>query len=249
MSVTAICIRPIGTDLVALSALDTLVRKMGYEGSLLSLWREELWILGFDLEDATASQVTKMLMEKTGIFVNPNTHTHVVVCPDEMVPHGEQCGREELGILVWSREDPQIGPVTVAVRERMGIRNSEELRRLMLWWPRFAEGEGKGGECRGERVRNEANESSEGNDRNEISEKDEKNGMSETRERDCRDWRRGRNVREIATSMIATLSRKEGLLANPHYQCWSMLERCLRPHELLRTISEIEERWPRSPCR
>jgi hypothetical protein len=198
MSVTAVCIRPIGTDLVALSAFDTFVRKMGYEGPLLSLTREELWILDFDLDDTKAIELTRMLVDRTGIFVNPNTHTHVIVCPDEMLPHGRQRGREELAIAVWSREDPQIRPVAVAVTERMGVRSLKSLRRLVLWWPRFAGGEGVEGEM--------------------------------TRKS------------EIASSMVATYSRKEGLLANPHYQCWSIIEKSSRPRELLATIGEIEER-------
>jgi hypothetical protein len=79
--------------------------------------------------------------------------------------------------------------VTVAVKERMGVQNLRALKRLILWWPRFAEGV---------------------------------------------------SVKEIASSMVATRSRKEGLLANPHYQCWSIIERGFRPQELLVTISETE---------
>jgi len=199
MSTTAICIRPIGTDLVALSAFDTFVRKMGYEGLLLSLCREELWILHFDLDDRKAGELTEMLVNKTGIFVNPNTHTNVVVRPNEMLPHGRRSGREDLAIAVWSPEDPQTEPVTVAVKERMGVQNLKALKRLILWWPRFTEGVG--------------------------GEEDTGSATSE---------------REIASSMVATRSRKEGLLANPHYQCWSIIERGFRPQELLVTISETE---------
>ncbi|MCX5800672.1 MAG: hypothetical protein NTX17_04725 [Candidatus Eisenbacteria bacterium] len=214
MSVTAVCVRPLGTDLVALSAFDTLVRKMGYADSLVSLSREEVWLLGLDLDDEKASGVTKMLVEETGIFVNPNTHTHTIVRPDEMLPRGRQCGGEELEIAVWSREDPQAGPVATAVRERMRILSLLELRRLSLWRPRFQADEGEEGKG----------------------------------ERDGSDGRKGRNVREIASSMVATRSRKEGLLANPHCQCWIIVEGALKPHELLRTVCEVEEPWPRNSC-
>jgi hypothetical protein len=190
MSTTAICIRPIGTDLVALSALDTFVRKMGYDALLLSLRREELWILDFDLDDGRATELTRMLADRTGIFVNPNTHTYVIVCPDELLPHGRQCGREDLATAVWSHEDPQIEPVTVAVRERMGVQNLKTLKRIILWWPRFAEGV---------------------------------------------------SVKDIASSMVPTYSRKEGLLANPHYQSWHIVERGLTPHELMGTLRQIEK--------
>lgn len=192
VTTTAICASPIGSDLVALSAFDTLVRKMGYEDALSSLSREELWILSFELGDIDAGNVTKMLAEKTGIFVNPNTHTHLIVLPNETLPHGARHNREELCIDVWSVEDPQIDPVTVAVRERMGVLSLKVLKRLTRWWPRFAKCE------RGE-------------------------------------------GREIALSMVPTYSRKQGLLANPHYQCWSIIDRGLRPEELLRTTCEIEQ--------
>ena len=197
MSVTGLCVRPIGSDLVALSALDTLVRKMGYADWLLSLSREELWILSFDLDDGEAGEVTEMLAKRTGIFVNPNTHIHTVVRAGELMPHGIQCGREGLGIAVWPQEDSQVRPVAVAVRERMGVESLKELRRLILWWPRFAQDGGVGGTG-------------------------------------------GRHPSDLAESMVATRSRQEGLLANPHYQRWCIIERGLKPHELLRTIVEIE---------
>ena len=200
MFATTICIRPIGTDLVAVSAFDTFVRKMGYEGLLLSLCREELWILHFDLDDGKTGELTEMLVNKTGIFVNPNTHTNVVVRPHEMLPHGRRSGREDLAIAVWSLEDPQIEPVTVAVKERMGIQNLKALKRLILWWPHLAEG--VGGE--------------------------EYTGSATTK-------------REIASSMVPTYSRKQGLLTNPHYQSWHIVERGVTPHELMRTLLEIEK--------
>lgn len=205
MSVTGLCVRPIGSDLVALSALDTLVRKMGYADWLLSLSREELWILSFDLDDGEAGEVTEMLVKRTGIFVNPNTHIHTVVRAGELMPHGIQCGREGLGIAVWPQEDSQVRPVAVAVRERMGVESLKELRRLILWWPRFAQ---DGGE-----------------------------GRSRTNRGDHRGYM---SAAQIAESMVATRSRQEGLLANPHYQRWCIIERGLKPHELLRTIVEIE---------
>jgi len=184
---TAICARAIGSDLVALSAFDTLVRKMGYKDVLCSLSREELWMLSFELSDTDAGNVTRMLAEKTGVFINPNTHTHVIVLSNETLPHGSRQKREELCIGVWSVEDPQIEPVTIAVRERMGIVSLKALKRLTLWWPRFVT-----------------------------------------------------PTRDIALSMVPTLSRKQGLLANPHYQCWSIIERGLKPGELLRITRDTE---------
>ncbi|MFH0778693.1 MAG: hypothetical protein V2A71_08690 [Candidatus Eisenbacteria bacterium] len=190
MIVTALCVRPIGSDLVALSAFDTLARKMQYAGVLSSIWREELWLLGFCCTAVEARSITERLATETGIFVNPNTHRHVVVAGDEPLPFGKASGREDVSILVWSFDDTQSVPVKVAIRERMGLEALSELKRLTVWWPRFDEK----GLC----------------------------GISP-----C----------EAASSMATARSRKEGLLANPHYQGSLVLEGTVSPGELLARIT------------
>jgi len=138
-SVTAICIRPIGTDLVAASAFDTLVRKMGYNGILASLSREEAWILSLDCDTANAARVTRMLAENTGIFVNPNTHRHTIVSAEEALPFGSAGGRGDVCVVVWSYDDSQVRPTEVAVRDRVGVRELVCLRKMTFWWPGFVE--------------------------------------------------------------------------------------------------------------
>jgi hypothetical protein len=195
MSVTAICIRSKGTDLVAHSALDTLVRKMGFGDSLVSLWREEVWLLRLAMNAREAREITETLVERTGVFVNPNRHHYEVVASTERLGHGRERGRGELGVVVWSYEDPDVRPVMVAVRERLNIGNLLHARRLIFWWPNFSEAA---------------------------------SGVDKRR--------------ETASSMASTLSRKEGLLANPHYQGVLLVESALSPADLLERIESAEAR-------
>jgi hypothetical protein len=193
MNVTAICIRAMGTDLVAHSAFDALVRKMGFQDSLVSLWREDVWLLAYEADEENAEQTTEMLVEKTGVFVNPNRHRHETVAPREKLPHGRERGRGELGAAVWSYEDPEVRPVLLAVRERLGVASLRDARRLTLWWPGFSEN---------------------------LTSPDAR--------------------RDIASSMLATLSRERGLLLNPHYQGSILLEQACSPAELLCSIEKAE---------
>ncbi len=189
ISVTAIAVQPLGVDLVAASALDTFVRKMNYESVLTALWKEEVWLLSLALEPARASGVTKSLAEGTGVFVNPNTHGHLVVRPDETLPFGPESHRAGPGIAVWAYDDSQVRPTETAVRERVGIRELGGLKRLVLWWPSFLS-----------------------------------SGLT------------SRGARDVALSMVSTKSRTEGLLANPHYQGWYIIEEPLKPSALLKVV-------------
>ncbi|UCF79014.1 MAG: hypothetical protein JSW03_01760 [Candidatus Eiseniibacteriota bacterium] len=193
ISVTAICVKPVGTDLVAHSAFDALTRKMGFSDRLVSLCKEEVWLLGFALDGGEAARMTRMLAEETGVFVNPNRHLHELVVGNGILPHGRQRGRQELGIMVWSYQDSQVRPTEVAVRERLGVESLRTIRRLTLWWPGFVEGLKSGERC------------------------------------------------DASSSIVTTVSRKRGLLANPHYQGSLLLERALAPAQLLGSINEIEE--------
>jgi hypothetical protein len=176
-------------DLVAATALDTLTRKMSYGEELHSLWRETLWILSFDCGPERATSLTAALAGDTGIFVNPNTHRHAVVAPADSIPHGRGAGRENLGVAVWSYDDPQAGPVEAAVRQRMKVAELVALRRLTMWWP----------------------------------------GIAGTRA----------GV-EIVLSMVATHSRTEGLLANPHCEGWHLVDTPYTPGMMLDVVNNAE---------
>ncbi len=133
-SVAAICVQPVGADLVAATAFDTLARKMGHGGVLCSLRRETVWLLSFDCEPGRARELTAALATNTGIFVNPNTHRHAVVAPPDSLPHGTARGREAVGAALWLYDDPEAQPVQAAVRDRMGVTELTSLTRLSLWW-------------------------------------------------------------------------------------------------------------------
>jgi hypothetical protein len=182
-------------DLVAATALDTLARKMGHGDVLESLRREAIWLLSFGCEPSRAAALAAVLAAKTGIFVNPNTHRHVVVAPADAIPHGVGGGREALGVALWSYDDPQAGPVESAVRVRMGVTELTALRRATLWWPRMADG-GAG----------------------------------------------ARSAADAVVSMVATRSRKEGLLANPHSEGWYVVESPHTPAMMLDVIEGADKR-------
>ncbi|MBN1504199.1 MAG: hypothetical protein JW952_03965 [Candidatus Eisenbacteria bacterium] len=193
--VSAICVRPIGTDLVAATAFDTLSRKMGFGNVLESLRRETLWLLSFDCEESRAAELTAALAENTGIFVNPNTHRHVLVPPGRPIPAGRADCLETVAAALWSYDDPQSGPVEAAVRERMKMTELLGLRRMTVWWPGVR-------------------------------------GAAE----------RGRRPAEVVLSLVATRSRLEGLLANPHSEGWYLVESPHTPAMMLAAVEEIEGR-------
>lgn len=194
-SVTAICVQPIGVDLVAATAFDTLARKMGHGNSLESLRRETVWLLSFGCEPARAAALTAALAVNTGIFVNPNTHRHVVVAPADSIPHGVAEGREAVGVGLWTYDDPQVRPIESAVRERTGVTELVTLKKMTLWWPRM--------------WRSEAGE---------------------------------RSSTDAILSMVATRSRKEGLLANPHSEGWYLVESPQTPAMMLAVLEDTEKR-------
>jgi hypothetical protein len=199
--VSAVCVQPIGVDLVAATAFDTLARKMGHGDTLESLRRETVWLLSFDCESGRAAGLTAELAGNTGIFVNPNTHRHAVVAPADSIPHGPADGRESLGVALWSHDDPQSGPVESAVRVRMGVTELTALRRMTLWWPRMARRNAAAGPAA-----------------------------------------------EAVLSMVATRSRREGLLANPHSEGWYLVESPHTPAMMLDVVEDLERRLDSLPA-
>jgi|YNPNPStandDraft_1061719.scaffolds.fasta_scaffold23841_2 phosphoribosylformylglycinamidine (FGAM) synthase PurS component len=64
-------------DVTAITARNTLQRRLGYAHVLRDLQREDYWALTVQAEDeAQAWELGTELAERTNVFVNPNKHTY-----------------------------------------------------------------------------------------------------------------------------------------------------------------------------
>ncbi|MDI6704351.1 MAG: hypothetical protein QME40_06760 [bacterium] len=67
------------TDLVALTAKNTLQRDMGYRDVLKDLKREDYWLISVECEmKEEVKELATEFANKTKIFVNPNKHTYTI---------------------------------------------------------------------------------------------------------------------------------------------------------------------------
>ncbi|HIE50614.1 MAG TPA: hypothetical protein EYP85_02550 [Armatimonadetes bacterium] len=65
-------------DVTAITARQTLQRRLGYAEVLLALQREDDWRLTVEVPDEAAAQALGVeLAEGTNLFVNPNKHTYI----------------------------------------------------------------------------------------------------------------------------------------------------------------------------
>lgn len=139
-------------DVVAITARRTLWKRMGYEGILLDLGKEEYWSIWVEAETLEkAQEIGGYLAEKSNIFVNPNKHRYrMKVSQQEWDPsisisqldfpliwEGMPEKQDEsipVAILVGYWEDGTAEIVTNTLKKRLGYGDRVKgLLRAFLW--------------------------------------------------------------------------------------------------------------------
>jgi hypothetical protein len=139
-------------DVVAITARRTLWRRMGYEGVLAELGREEYWSIWFELGGIDeAQEIGRYLAEKSNIFVNPNKHRYRINIGEggwdpsipisqldfPLVEKGIGKGSGDLhqvAILVGYWEDGTAELVANTLRKRLGYGDKvKAILRASLW--------------------------------------------------------------------------------------------------------------------
>lgn len=112
-------------DVVALTARDTLCRRLGWQGKLVDLKRADYWRLTVEAPSAAeAEEFVQSLAERTALFVNPNKHRFSLrVSPpgEERRARQREGGLWEVQVLTGFEEDA-MGELTLqALRARYGV--------------------------------------------------------------------------------------------------------------------------------
>ncbi|MBM3498153.1 MAG: phosphoribosylformylglycinamidine synthase subunit PurS [Armatimonadetes bacterium] len=121
-------------DVTALTAANSLRRRMGYADSLERLRRADYYRLGLNAgtsEEALA--LARELAENTNLFVNPNKHAYQVRLPDAAAP-ASAGPVHEVEVLITDPNDGSAQGALAALRGRLGFGNQvASLTKGVLW--------------------------------------------------------------------------------------------------------------------
>ena len=132
-------------DVVALTARNTLKRRMGYADVLADLKRADYWRLTLNVASPEHALVlARDLAENTNLFVNPNKHSYsVAVVPRELRAAAATDPREsaapssgpiEARVLITSPDDAGGEQACEALQGRLGYGDEvAEVRKGTLW--------------------------------------------------------------------------------------------------------------------
>ncbi len=108
-------------DVTALTAANSLRRRMGYAERLAALRRADYYRLGLYVESAEeAKALAAELAERTNLFVNPNKHVYELRLPDEARAGGSREGVYPVEVLVTDPNDGSAQGALSALRGRLG---------------------------------------------------------------------------------------------------------------------------------
>jgi phosphoribosylformylglycinamidine (FGAM) synthase PurS component len=121
-------------DVTALTAANSLRRRMGYADQLAALRRADYYRLGLNADPPeNAVALAKELAERTNLFVNPNKHVFEVRLPDETHAVGRD-GVYQVEVLVTDPNDGSAQGALAALRGRLGYGGKvTSLLRGVLW--------------------------------------------------------------------------------------------------------------------
>jgi len=122
-------------DVTALTAANSLRRRMGYAEQLASLRRADYYRLGLNVESPDEAKALAVeLAERTNLFVNPNKHLYEVRLPEEHGAGSTQGEAYEVEVLVTDPNDGSAQGVLSALRGRLGYGDQvASLLKGVLW--------------------------------------------------------------------------------------------------------------------
>jgi len=122
-------------DVTALTAANSLRRRMGYEDSLVELRRADYYRIGLNVDSVgDAVALATELAEDTNQFVNPNKHVYEVRLPDAAADDSGDAGTEMVEALVIDPNDGSAQGSLGALRGRLGYGDKvASLSKGVLW--------------------------------------------------------------------------------------------------------------------
>jgi phosphoribosylformylglycinamidine (FGAM) synthase PurS component len=108
-------------DVTALTAANSLRRRMGYADRLVELRRADYYRLGLNVTSAEeARALATELAEQTNLFVNPNKHVYELREPGASTAKSSGNGTHEVEVLVTDPNDGSAESALAALQGRLG---------------------------------------------------------------------------------------------------------------------------------
>ena len=122
-------------DVTALTAANSLRRRMGYADTLEALRRADYYRLGLDAaSDEQALALARELAEDTNLFVNPNKHVYELRLPGAPAADAPAGDSQEVEVLVTDPNDGSARGALDALQGRLGYGDRvASLTKGVLW--------------------------------------------------------------------------------------------------------------------
>jgi phosphoribosylformylglycinamidine (FGAM) synthase PurS component len=141
-------------DVTALTAANSLRRRMGYEGKLAELRRADYYRLGLNVPSADeARALATELAEQTNLFVNPNKHVYELREPGTSTAQSAANGTHDIEVLVTDPNDGSAEGALAALQGRLGY--GEQVASLvkgLLWVLRLEADDREGAKALAEEI-------------------------------------------------------------------------------------------------
>jgi len=121
-------------DVTALTAANSLRRRMGYADALERLRRADYYRLGLSVASVDeAFALARQLAEETNLFVNPNKHVYELRLPDQAAPPSSG-PTQEVEVLITDPNDGSAQGALSALQGRLGYGDRvATLTKGVLW--------------------------------------------------------------------------------------------------------------------
>jgi phosphoribosylformylglycinamidine (FGAM) synthase PurS component len=122
-------------DVTALTAANSLRRRMGYAEQLVAMERADYYRLGLNVSSKEeARALATELAERTNLFVNPNKHIYELRLPEEQEARSAKAGAFPIEVLVTDPNDGSAQGALSALRGRLGYGDKvTSLLKGVLW--------------------------------------------------------------------------------------------------------------------
>jgi phosphoribosylformylglycinamidine (FGAM) synthase PurS component len=122
-------------DVTALTAANSLRRRMGYENTLVELRRADYYRIGLDVDSVEeAGELATELAEQTNLFVNPNKHVYELREPGASMAGSAGNGAHDIEVLVTDPNDGSAEAALAALQGRLGYGDKvSSLVKGLLW--------------------------------------------------------------------------------------------------------------------
>lgn len=122
-------------DVTALTAANSLRRRMGYGDALVQLRRADYYRIGLNVGSAEEGRVLATeLAEETNLFVNPNKHVYELREPGTASEESGGNGTHEVEVLVTDPRDGSAQGALTALHGRLGYGDRvSSLVKGVLW--------------------------------------------------------------------------------------------------------------------